>query len=85
MQRSNEGVNWAQFPGRRINMVAPNDWGASKSPYNDTSTFFNSIDLLPKDLKYEHGSTSGDSEGAWVGHDPHIFAWPPVFPPQFFS
>ena len=29
--------------------------GAPKSPNNATSTFFNAVHLLPKDLKFEHG------------------------------
>ena len=30
-------------------------WGAPKSPYNVTSTFFNTVHLLLKDLRFEHG------------------------------
>jgi len=30
--------------------------GAPKSPNNVTSTFFNRVHLLPKDIKFEHGS-----------------------------
>jgi len=29
--------------------------GAPKSPKNVTSIFFNTVHLLPKDLKFEHG------------------------------
>ena len=29
--------------------------GASKSPNNVTGTFFNQVNLLPKDLRFEHG------------------------------
>jgi len=34
---------------------APNHWGAAKSPYNTASTFFNTVHLLPKDLRFGHG------------------------------
>jgi len=40
----------AQFPGRRITMGAP------KSPNNVTDTFFSTVHLLPKDLRFEHGA-----------------------------
>ena len=43
------GGRGAQFPGRRIPMGAP------KSPNNVTSTFFNTVHLVPKDLRFEHG------------------------------
>jgi len=53
----------AQFPGRRVTtgrqITAVNaEWlrGATKSPSNDTSTFFNTVHLLPKSLSFEHGS-----------------------------
>jgi len=39
----------AQFPGRRIIMGVP------KNPNNVTSTFFNTVHLLPKDLRCKHG------------------------------
>jgi len=29
--------------------------GATKTPNNVTTTFFNTVHLLPKDLKFEHG------------------------------
>jgi len=29
--------------------------GTPKSPKNVTSTFFNAVNVLPKDLKFEHG------------------------------
>ena len=38
-----------QFPGRWITAGAP------KSLNNVTSTFFNTVHLLPKDLRFEHG------------------------------
>jgi len=31
--------------------------GALKSPNNVTSTFFNAVHWLPKDLNFEHGGT----------------------------
>jgi len=31
---------------------------ARKSPNNVTSTFFNSVHLLPKDLSFEHGGAT---------------------------
>ena len=54
--------------GAEILRGAPNDYGgaewlwvcrmvvrAPKSSNNVTSTFFNTVDLLPKDLRFEHG------------------------------
>jgi len=35
--------------------------GAPKSPNNVTSTFFNAVRLLPKDLRFEHGDSKFDS------------------------
>jgi len=32
---------------------------APKSPNNVTSTFFNTVNLLPKDLRFEHGDPGG--------------------------
>ena len=34
---------------------APNHWVPPKSPNNVTNFFFNTVHLLPKDLKFEHG------------------------------
>jgi len=31
-------------------------WGTPKSSKNTTSTFFNTVHLLPKDLSFEHGA-----------------------------
>ena len=42
------GARGEQFPGRRMTASAP------KSPNNVTSTFFNTVRLLPKDLRFEH-------------------------------
>jgi len=42
------GVRGAQFPGGRITMGAP------KSPVNVASTLFNTVRLLPEDLRFEH-------------------------------
>jgi len=50
-QGRNDGGQGAQFPGRRISMRAPNDYGAPKSPNNVTRT---SVHFLPKDLTFEH-------------------------------
>jgi len=47
-QGRNEGEKRAQRPGRRIS------GGALKSPDNVASTFFNTVHLLPKDLRFEH-------------------------------
>jgi len=41
----NEG---AQFLGRRITV------GALKTPNNVASNFFNTVHLVPKDLRFEH-------------------------------
>ena len=48
-QGHNEGEKWAQLPGRRITI------GSAESPSNVTSTFFKTVHLLPKDLRFEHG------------------------------
>jgi len=49
-QGRNDGGKGAQFPGRRIIMGAP------KSPNNFTSTFFNTVNFLPKDFRFENGA-----------------------------
>jgi len=33
--------------------------GVLKSPNNVTSTFFNTVNLLPKDLRFKHGDPGG--------------------------
>jgi len=44
---------------REHNSGAPNQrGGARKSPNNVTSTFFNTVHLLPEDLGFEHGAPS---------------------------
>jgi len=48
-ERNDGRARGAQFPGRRITVGAP------KSPNNVTSTFFNTVHLLLKDLRFEHG------------------------------
>jgi len=45
----NEGCKVEQVFGRGITL------GALKSPSDITSTFFNTVNLLPKDLRFEHG------------------------------
>ena len=45
----------AQFPGRPVTMTAPNDYRSPKSHNNVTSTFFNTLHLLPKYLTFERG------------------------------
>jgi len=47
-QVRNEGGKGAQFPCRRITMGVP------QSPNNVRNTFFNTVHLLPKDLRFEH-------------------------------
>jgi len=49
MRGRNEGDKGAQFPGHRITVA-----GAEKSQ-QCTSAFFNTVNLLPKDLGFEHG------------------------------
>jgi len=56
MQWRNEGDKEGAIP------LAPSHYGgakslwvAPKSPNNVTSTFFNAVHLLPKDLSFEHG------------------------------
>jgi len=45
-----KGDNGEQFPGHRITMRVP------KCPKNVTSTFFNTVNLLPKELRFQHGA-----------------------------
>jgi len=62
ISRAQRGGKWGEIPrapnhtggaeilrGRRMTAGVP------KSPNNVTSTFFNTVDLLPKDLRFEHG------------------------------
>jgi len=49
------GARGAQIPWRRVTMGVPNHCGSLKSPNNVTSTFFNRVHLLPKDVRFEHG------------------------------
>ena len=53
VQERNKGGKIPQEP----NHYGGDEWlrGAPKSPNNVTSTFFNTVHLLPKDLRYEHG------------------------------
>jgi len=39
-------------------------WGAPKRPNNVTSTFFNTVNLLPKDLRFEHRGAKRASFGS---------------------
>jgi len=55
-QGRNEGGKGEQFSGRRITMGPPNHCGVPKSPKNVASTFFNTVNLLQKELRFEHGS-----------------------------
>ena len=50
-QGRNEGGKGEQFPGRR---TTESLLGTPKSPNNVISTFFNTLHLLPKDLRLEH-------------------------------
>jgi len=45
----------AQFPGRQITMGCRITAGAQASPANVKSTFFNTLNLLPKEFRFEHG------------------------------
>jgi len=47
--RRNNSLGFKSLWGRRICAGAP------KSPKNVTSTFFNTVHLFPKDLRFEHG------------------------------
>jgi len=71
------GGKVAQFPGRRITAGgAKPQLGAPKSLTNFTSTFFDTVNFLPNDLRFEHGgaklaSCLGrclTSLRPWVGH-----------------
>jgi len=70
MQGRNEGVRRAQFPGRQFTMCALNHCGGAevlreppKSPNNVTRTFFNTVKLLSKELRFDHGG-AGSITGA---------------------
>jgi len=45
----------AQFPGRPVTMGCRMTTGSPKSHNNVTSTFFNTLYLLPKYLRFKHG------------------------------
>jgi len=49
LQGRNEGDKGGKIPR------APNHYGGAKSPNNVTSTFFNTVHLLPEDLRFKHG------------------------------
>ena len=53
----------AQFSGRRITM------GATKSPNYATSTFFNTVYLLSKDLRFERGGRHLTSLRPWLSQN----------------
>jgi len=56
LQGHNEGGKGAQLPGRRITATgAENPNSITSALFNVTRTFFNTIHLLPKNLKFEHG------------------------------
>jgi len=55
LQGRNEGGKGAQLPGRRI--IA----GGAENPNSITSAFFNTLHLLPKDLRFEHGGAKVSS------------------------
>jgi len=43
-------------PRRRVTVAAPNHCGGgAKTPNNVTSSFFNTVHLLPENLIFEHG------------------------------
>jgi len=46
-----------QFPSAKSLRGALNDCGAPKIPNNVTSTFFNTVHLLPKNIRFKHGGT----------------------------
>jgi len=47
----------ARNEGERVTIppTLPNHWGAPKNPNNSATTFFNAVNLLPKNLSFEHG------------------------------
>jgi len=60
----NDGAMGAQLPWRQITTGAPNHCGdaelvrkASKSPNDVTSTYFDRVILLQKELRFDHGGT----------------------------
>jgi len=61
---------------------------ASKSPNNVTSSFFNTVRLLPKDFRFQHGDTKLAS---CPGRHPtslrlcQVFVWILLFDAQFYT
>jgi len=56
-QGRNEGGKGGTIPrAPNLNGGAKSLWGAPKSPNNVTNRFFNTVYLLPKDLRFEHGA-----------------------------
>ena len=47
-----KGVTW----GANNFLGAESLWEVPKNPNNVTSTFFNAINLVPKDLRFKHGA-----------------------------
>jgi len=54
-QGRNEGAMEAQLPGAESLWGRWNTAGAPKNPNNVTRTFFNTVHLLPEDLRFENG------------------------------
>jgi len=54
-QGHNEGKKGAQIPGRPVTMGRRMTTGSPKSHNTVTSTFFNTLHLLPKYLRFGHG------------------------------
>jgi len=50
--RNEGGARGAHFPGRQNTMGHRMTVGALKSPNNITSIFFNTVNFLPKDLRF---------------------------------
>jgi len=53
--RNDGGGKWGTVPGRELLWGCRITAGAPKSPNNVTSTFFNTVHLVPKELRFEHG------------------------------
>jgi len=57
-QGRNEGARGAQCPGRQITL------GGAEKSNSVASTSFNTVHLLPKDLRFEHGGAKLLAPGA---------------------
>jgi len=75
---------WTQFTWCRMTMGVPNHCGGCqvtvgwpKSLNNVTSTFSNKVNLIPEDLRFEHGGARHASYPVPLPRGGHWWAYPP--------